>query len=895
VNTWNSTMANGQLTFFKSLLVGLSGLVILVSLGACSKNSSLNEDNKDSTEISDEGNGETAEGEFQIIALEPATGKSGDPIVIRGDVDSQTDLVAFGDQIVVPVADHNNGRQFLENAKENFAENYQQLIIFVPDHACLGVKEVCVLRKDAKSNCLPFDVIAGEPCSNPSESAESQDKPEEGPTVGERVIGDNTTDPIQVTITSSKTHVYHLLDPETTIAWKVDSGNVDVVTILANEEELVNGDQLTGTLTVQPETTTEYKIIPYYRGVEQPVDHNAVSVVVIGVEDIEDLGPLVNMDVSPKNCARNRENNFTCPEVTVRYVTNKLEGGVVEFVMTEDCEVTAENPCEELFRKTMTNASGDFTLIPEKTGILTATMVRAGQENVTSESGPVRMNVTIPGVQKMAYTMTSWKQWSNDRTSAPDPALRGWAKVRFHIQNAEHAWLMGDRGVTLCRKAAPLDSVCENVRMHNVGMNSFFILDVSESGEAQGTYYMKQDCSGACQLRLVGHGFGRTEHDEWTQSVPNLNAQVEKFTVDLSNGDWRYFDIAAKVTNVKTYALTGCRQTFSGVENVENNITDWEICSQVSEDNKIALLYKDYFSDAWKTYRTKYPRVGTPSIKILNKRKKITDNKGKYQIEVTAQWARQMSFYVKKKNGDICHKQEDVLEPGNWGISGIRRARSESRPAFNMVVKNFNDYNVDEDCYIFEVVISDYSNRLHTGRIEATPKVKITFTNERWWATSQMIDNASVIGWATQPDACTATAFRRRTRIEVKNEASEYTNRVWAQGGEFPDGQKYICPQGVRNLMWESWGDWEVSAKDSEVHTAKVNHYYYYVPGRIYGCKYCTRNLDQNIFCTDVDWHWQNREPAHYGGDLSWCRSRPTTPSPHRCNSLIGCQDDPYR
>jgi hypothetical protein len=870
----------------------LMGIISITLLGGCSSKVGRDAESKDIIEgTSLEDNGALA-GDFLLSAITPDHGKSGDRFTMTGEsLNPDTDLILFGEKVVIPVADHSNGRQFLQAAQEE-VQDEGQLISLVPSGVCNQDYLVCVVRKELRSNCLKFVVEGDKECSGASAN-ETETPDEDKVTTGKTVAGDKDDGEgegnfrtqavaVSVFIKASRNPVYRVLNPETTLEWGVIRGTVDSVSILANDiPVLENAAALSGSMTVTPEVTTEYKIIPYYRGEVQEVENNTVTVNVIGGEDIETLAAFLDIEVSPQFCLREPSNDFTCPEVTVRYVTNKLQGGQVDF------SVLANNPNDapaELFHRSSEDAFGEFTFVPEKSGVLSANMLRDGEEDVPALSGSIAIDVEIAPINKKKFKITSW----NDLGRRRDHTLQGWAKVEISLENVSQAVITGHH-IRLCQKEAE-GAVCEpmgdEVRVSGYNRLSYrHEVPVENYAVDNFVFYAQQDCAANCEITLaVVDGTGEAP-DNWTESFEGLRPKAERFEVKINEGDGRKYQTRFLARNARAVRITGCNaqnQVYHGTVNEIDDTPMWTVCSNVRSNNPVILEYQSYYSDVWQGSDRRYVPTEPASFDLIDKRPDI-DNDGRYQFEWKTNWVARAVLSVLTPEGRSCYNENLV---DNWVVdtdddNSMKRRGTVERP-------------VDPDCYIFHITVVDLSGHAQTKIVEATPKVQMSYTLDAWnWHAHRLKPSkVKFLGITTDEidGVCFSPDFRRRMNVVIKNGAGA----PWLEGGRDDAGNQFVCPNvpgypgtasyrsgqrppipetsgldenqrrdGVdRSFLGSVWKPFE--RENPRQWKSQVVHYYYHNPDRIYGCRLCVNNKSGQPTCTGFDGPWDNGGPIEY-------------------------------
>jgi hypothetical protein len=785
------------------------GLMVSLSLGACSKKNGNDSDLKD---IAGQP-GEAVPGDFPISAMDPNTGKVGDLFTVTGEgLNPDTDLILFGDKVVIPISKQNNGRQFLQAAKEEVNSTKNQLVGRVPEGVCNQEYQVCVVRKELTSTCLKYIVIETKDCQAPEGDGKDDEKKEPAATEGIAVKGGEGNGgnrfrpqavPVNVYLTASRNPVYSVLRPETILEWGVIRGAVDAISLTANGQpvaELTQVERLTGSVMVTPEVTTTYELTVFYHGEVRSVENNTVTVQVIGAEDIEDLDPLIDMDVSPRHCVRDASNNFTCPEVTVRYVTNKLQGGEVVFSFTEECE---QDPCASIELSRVRDSAGEFTFTPDKTGLLAAQMIMADGEVIDSLSGPIRVEVTLPQVDVVLFDRLDWHTRKDHDDFKP-----GYARVRVKLKNIFRAPLSGLRHLKPCIKEG---ADCVSIGQHNI-----YQLPVI-AGEVDVVFYTPQNCGDnepLCTITLDITGIGSDHQEEGIElTYDNLRPKKELFQVKLRGGDWPTAEVNYRIKNALYLEVTDCH---GGVLVREENYDEikeadltFSICSSTSGLNTSRLIARSYFdrespgSHRISILETERAREGPDSAWgaiIIEPVYDDTEMAGatnqalvQYRFRWFAYWAKTAKIVGTSaaQPHDTCFERDLNL---HYRLQS--RARRSGGLHYWSEVSDMFTIEAHPLCHDFKMIVTDIEGR----EVEMTPFVptpkRVTMSLRR----TEFINHNTMaryrkwfshaVGHTHYHHAhwCDPQWISNKFRIEVNN-GQEY----WFEGGSH-EGKTYVCP-----------------------------------------------------------------------------------------------------
>jgi hypothetical protein len=655
-------MANRQLTFFKSILLGLSCLLIIVSLGACSKNLSLNEDSKEIVEAAKEGNGETAEGDIQITALQPNSGTVGDQFVVVGKtLKSETDLVLFGDTIVIPIANHNNGRQFVKaSAQPEDAE----LIVSVPDGVCNGDYNICVARNDnTRSNCLPFTVV-DRLCADTSENEGIDEVGGGEGMTGETVTGDREEAPgadggdVVTAFGVENNPIYLRMheDGATILFWRA-SGEVDEVIVLANETVIpeVGGESFSGEISVSPRDNTVYKLIPKYRGEVQAEGVKEVLLRVVGAEGNDDLAPMIRVDLSATAGGEIR----TSREVAIGRLddtssssrwTRRDESESVEARLSFPGETSGREsdppPRERTYivggeevwadgstslelirnadnhftapqvqaRYTTNGLEGDieftFTESCEEppcvvhtsrstTGTFRFTAEKSGVLVATMNEGDITKSLPIDvAIPEVEKHTFSALGWGSDVPGNHDSAIKGHAKIAVRLSNVKRASVIGKIGFVPCQKTSSGCEELPHISSEEEDISLYF-LPVSEAGEVDTVFYAPQNSAEPLiEYRLFTISHADEERDDWSPiTVRSLMPQIAQFEVTQNTQDWRTMEVKWDLVNADNILI----QSGCNIEDRSNDESSsgaiWDLCQTYRTLNVVTLNYTSYFSD----------------------------------------------------------------------------------------------------------------------------------------------------------------------------------------------------------------------------------------------------------------------------------------------------------
>ena len=828
------------------LSIVLAGFLLMISLGACKKNSDKAANFPGGNPNINPDVSNVTQGDFAITSLEPSEGKSGTRFVITGEtLDPETDLILFGKEILVPISEGKNGRQFfvpptsLQSAKVE-----SRLSGIVKEGFCDQGYIVFVIRGNLRSNGLTFTVEGERPCPDPKKEEEATPENPDDTTTGRTVTaGDADREDdwqagsvtVEAVLSASRTTVFRQISPQTTLTWSVSQGAVDAVILLGNGVSLQNSLPLEGRLVVEPLQTTLYQAVFTYRG--EVVATKEVRVVVVGEDNDMSLNPYLDVEiVLPEGgVKRDWDNDFVPPPVTIRYVANRLQG--IRFTFPELCV----GPCPVPGERTFTELNHSFSFLPEKSGV-----VRAVAR--TDEGGEIVVERPITVMIDRGQAQMRLIDWR----ASEDPDLPGMAKIIVKLKNVKHALLIGEEEPFVPCLPSESDPPCQPVElirdrpMHAIPVDA---LTVGSQGWAIYEIYHPQSCgSGAssrCVFELRAVAYDGTALEPVIVSVESLTA-TPYLSAEINSSDWTQMHIVWNCHYCREVRVeTRCR----------DQLTSWDqpsgsemqpICSNRSRDNRVVLKYKSYFTDTW-LLQVKNVTVMRPSIKMTNLRPEISNNEGRYHVEVESCGVNNYALFAKTPEGRTCDHVLGVLGEGDHHI------RSEDGQA--CVTKRFTQFPVHEDCHVFEVVAWDLAFQLIPKKaLTTTPKLSLNFAfgGYNWHARVRV--NRPGQDW------CSATDYRVWMNVNIKNGEGE----PWTEGR-----RDFSCPNiemdstDIGNL-WHEWEEPTYSHSDRYMATRVIYHYYY-KPERAYGCRLCTKNKNGITFCTPFNADFPNTTPVGEG------------------------------